>query len=95
MSHHGSRPSYNDEIRKLLDSMVTKDLRTAQGKLQGEYPSGRLNTADEGAIAVAIGHENGAVVMKFPHPTAWIGFTPEQAEDIARALLSNAKLAVK
>lgn len=77
MSHHSSRP--NQEMSELMKQIM------------GEYPNGRLNEDDSGAIAVAICIENGAVVLQFPKPTAWIGFTPEQAIDIANTLIKKAR----
>lgn len=88
MSHHGN---YNEQesaaMRALMEQMVTRD----QKQLQGEFPSGRLNVNDEGAVAVGIGHQQGKVVMSFPHPTTWIGFTPEQAFDMAESLIEHAR----
>jgi hypothetical protein len=77
MSHHGNDRS--PEMSKMMQ------------KLMGEYPNGRLNEDDAGALAVSIGHENGAVVMRYPKPVAWIGFTPEQAIDIANTLIKHAR----
>ena len=105
MSHHGSNPfgtdplgqngNKSDLLRKLLaETPTTGDpLKDLQRKLQGEFPDGRLNPGDEGALAVMIGHEKGKVVMQFPTPTAWIGFTPEQAMDIAQTLITHARKA--
>ena len=96
MSHHGIDPIGNNPLlRKLMArAEATGDaLKDAQRKLQGEYPNGRLSDTDEGALAVMIGHENGKVVMQFASPTAWIGFTPEQAMDIAQTLISHARKA--
>jgi hypothetical protein len=78
MSHHG-----NNEDRAAM-SELTK-------KLMGEYPNGRLNENDAGALAVSIGQEGGAVVMRFPKPVAWIGFTPEQSVEIAQMLIKRAR----
>ncbi len=77
MSHHG-----ND---------VPRELREEMARLFGEYPNGRLNAEDSGALAVAITHENGAVKLQFPKPVAWIGFSPEQAIDIAETLIKHAR----
>jgi hypothetical protein len=79
MSHHGNQ--------------VPRELSEAMQKLLGEYPNGRLNKDDAGALAVAIGHENGAVTLQFPKPVAWIGFTPNQAVEIAETLISHARQA--
>lgn len=61
--------------------------------LMGEYPNGRLNADDSGALAVAFSHENGVVKMEFPKPVAWIGFTPNQAIEIAQTLIQHARKA--
>lgn len=96
MSHHGMNPmKQNPLLAKLMaQAELTGDpMKDAQRRLQGEYPNGRLNNADEGALAVMIGHERGKVVMQFASPTAWIGFTPEQAMDIAQTLITHARKA--
>jgi len=96
MSHHGTNPfEGNDTLRKLFQDLTEcgDPLKNLQRKLQGEFPNGRLNANDEGALAVMIGHEKGKVVMQFPSPAAWIGFTPEQAMDIAQSLISHARKA--
>lgn len=96
MSHHGNNQlGDNPLLRKMLQAAepTGDQLKDAQRKLQGEFPDGRLNLRDEGALAVMIGHENGKVLMQFPQTTAWIGFTPEQAIDIAQSLITHARRA--
>ena len=96
MSHHGSNPINDSPLFKKLmaQAETTGDaMKDAQRKLQGEFPNGRMNDADEGALAMMVGHENGMVVMQFASPTAWIGFTPEQAMDIAQMLITHARQA--
>jgi hypothetical protein len=56
----------------------------------GQFPEGKLADNDEGEIRVAIGQQNGKVVIDFGKPVAWIGFTPEQAEEIAVTLREHA-----
>lgn len=46
MSHHGNNPPH-----------VQKALSEALRSLLGEYPDGRMNANDEGAIAFAVGVE--------------------------------------
>jgi hypothetical protein len=84
MSHHGDHDKEVSEAMRAL-------LKASQKGLQGEFPRGRLNARDEGAIAVGIGHQEGKVVLSFPSPTAWIGFSPEQAFDIAESLIKAAR----
>lgn len=99
MSHHGQDPfneKKDDLMRKILSAerpSTGDPLRDMQRKLQGEFPDGRLNANDEGALAMMVGHENGKVVMQFATPTAWVGFTPEQAMDIAQMLITHARQA--
>lgn len=86
MSHHGSNPF---EPSPHLEAQ--RAMSDAMRKLLGEFPDGKLNPTDEGALAVMIGHEGKTVVMRFPKPVAWIGFTPEQAIDIAQTLITHAR----
>jgi hypothetical protein len=79
VSHHG------------IDPLQQKAMSEAMRKLFGEYPEGKLNANDEGALALIIDDEKGKVVMRFPKPVAWIGFTPEQAIDIAQTLITHAR----
>jgi hypothetical protein len=79
MSHHSDDPRQEQELRE------------AMKKLVGEYPNGRIRTDDLGAVAVAVGHQDGRVTMQFPKNLNWIGFTPEQAMDIAQSLIDHAR----
>lgn len=90
MSHHGSHPfSGNDNV----DPEAQARVKELMGKILGEFPEGKLNKEDEGALAMMIGEEQGKVVIKFPKPIAWIGFTPEQAVQIAQSLIQQARKA--
>lgn len=77
MSHHSSEP--DDAMRK------------AMGELFGEFPNGKLNKDDAGAIAMAVGVENHRVVLRFPKPVAWIGMTGDEAFELAQSLLHHAR----
>lgn len=97
MSHHGNDPS-ESAMRELIasisrqrDEEVSSHLKAAQAKVQGEYPDGRLKADDDGAVLVAIGHDDGKVVMRFPHTLTWIGFSAQQAMDIAATLVEHAR----
>lgn len=84
MSHH-SRESdieYDNAFRRMLEG---KPL----GKT-GEHPRGRLTPTDEGGIKIAVGSKNGAVVMDFGTPVAWIGFSPAEARQVAESLVKHA-----
>jgi hypothetical protein len=80
MSHHSSEPN---EAQRLMREMLSQTL--------GEYPQGRLNADDAGALPMAISQRDGAVVIDFPKPVAWIGFTPDDAMQIAQLLMKHAR----
>jgi hypothetical protein len=82
MSHHGNPDPFADDR-----------MHNAMRQIFGEHPNGKLNADDAGALALEIGVERGAVVIKFPKAVAWIGFTPDQAMDIAGALIKHARAA--
>ncbi|MHB1328003.1 MAG: hypothetical protein ACYC2K_07360 [Gemmatimonadales bacterium] len=81
MSHHGNNPPPD----------IPEWLRKTLAHTEGEFPAGRLNPQDDGAVAVGIGHQSGKVVMQFPKNLNWIGFTPDQAIDIAQSLVEHAR----
>ena len=80
MSHNSSNP---EQERVLSEAMK---------KMFGEFPNGRLNEDDQGAIPIAIGHQEGRVTMQFPRNLNWIGFTADQAVDIANTLIEHARI---
>lgn len=85
MSHHGSEPKG-----------MSAAMHEAMKDLIGEYPNGKLDATDQGAIAVGFSSEPGIVKMHFPKPVvAWIGFTPEQAIAMAESLIQHARAANK
>lgn len=85
MSHHGNNP---DDPLGARSPEVSEMMR----KLLGEFPDGKLNKGDEGALAFEIGTSHGRVVLRFPKPVAWIAFTPEEAMGIAETFVQYARL---
>jgi hypothetical protein len=81
MSHHGSDGEHQ---RAMSDAMK---------KLMGEYPDGRMNPDDAGAVAMTVGVEDSRVVMHFPKAVAWIGFTGDEAMELAQTLMKHARRA--
>lgn len=77
MSHHGNNPN--------------QELHEAMRKLFGEFPDGKLNNDDSGAVAMAVGVENHRVVVRFPKPVAWVGMTGDEAFELAQCLLRHAR----
>lgn len=98
MSHHG----YNDfspmdeELRQKLVEQLNRAAQMGEAARRlglgatGQFPDGKLKEDDEGEISIAATVQNGEVVLNFGKPIAWIGFTPEQAEQIGYMLIQKA-----
>lgn len=57
------------------------------------YPP--MNETDEGALNIGVGAVDGKVLVQFGTKVSWIGFTPEDARDVAKALIQIADTAEK
>jgi hypothetical protein len=89
MGHHS--PDANDQyIRELFKDAIPM---AAPFGGTGRFPLGRLSKSDEGEIQFGIAADaaKNKVVINFGEPTAWIGFSAEQAEQLADSLLGKAK----
>ena len=42
--------------------------------MNNKYPDGKLHSADEGALNVAVGIKDGRVIIDFGKDLSWIGF---------------------
>lgn len=82
MSHHSSQPSESQRA-----------MSQAMRELLGEYPKGRLNADDAGAVALALRTEGDKVILEFPKPVAWVGFTGDDAMALASLLVKHARAA--
>lgn len=58
-----------------------------------QFPRGKIHESDEGETRIAVGHSEGNVIIDLGKPTAWIGFPPEQALELARAIQEHAHAA--
>jgi hypothetical protein len=54
------------------------------------WPDGKLCPHDNGSIGMAIGRDNGRIIIQFPSAIKWIGMPPDQAREFARILIVNA-----
>lgn len=96
--HHGSDNKAIEEVMKRADEFseaqrTADDLRNEFRKglgATGRHPQGKLVTDDEGEILIAVGNTDGKVVVEFGKPIAWIGFSPEQALDLAQSIRAHA-----
>lgn len=89
-------PQCRDDLVPRIDAAlhaagVAAALREANRSAHGEYPAGRLNEQDAGALAMAIGVEAGKVVIRFPKPVLWFGMPPDQAIGLAGLLVKHAR----
>lgn len=90
MSHHSSDNRFDPTLVPMADDPAMHEL---MGKLLGEYPEGKLNRDDEGALAFAVGVHEGKVVVNFPKPVHWFAMGPELAEMLGNMLIARAKQA--
>jgi hypothetical protein len=65
--------------------------RGAVMKTFKQFPRGKLNREDEGAVEVAVGIQGDVVVLAFPKPVAWFGMAAEQAEEVAEMIKQRAQ----
>lgn len=87
MSHHSSVPGDESEEAKA----AREALSGAMKGIFGEFPAGKLNVEDEGALALIVRHENGKVILQFPKPVAWLGFDAQGAVELAQSLITHAR----
>jgi hypothetical protein len=85
MGHHGQ-----DGFGELPEELREK-IAELQQAFAGDYPLGKMNRDDQGALAVATTADKGRVILAFPKPTDWVGFGPEQARDLAEMMLERAE----
>ncbi len=58
-----------------------------------DFPAGKIHPADEGALKIAVGTDQGQVIINFGVRVAWLGLPPADARLLAKALLKQADLA--
>ena len=56
----------------------------------GEFPRGKLNRHDEGALNIGITNMNGVVRIEFGKKIAWIGLPPNEALSFAAIIIKHA-----
>ncbi|WP_370316013.1 hypothetical protein [Sagittula sp.] len=57
----------------------------------GDFPRGKLNDHDEGAMRIAIGHKDDCVIINFGSPVAWLGLPKANALAFAASIIEHAK----
>lgn len=96
MGHHGTEAPFNqenmDEFMKKFEGKIPQVDKLEQLGLgpTNKFPMGHLNKDDEGEIRIGITSHGGKIVIDFGKPIHWIGFSPDQAKDIAQNLIDRA-----
>lgn len=95
MAHHGDdtgafKTMREEMLRRLANAGSPAEMEQLLGPT-GQFPEGKLNENDEGEIRIAVGHQNGKVVIDFGKPIAWIGFSAGQARELAGAIIQHAE----
>jgi len=99
--HHGPEDEgLSEHLREQLREVFRDDQPdSAENALKpqlgptGRFPGGKLVDSDEGEIRLAVGTKGGKVVLDLGAPTAWVGFDPEQARDLAQLFVKHAEIA--
>ena len=60
-----------------------------------QFPDGKITPDDEGSISVAIGIDNGNVIINFGKPIAWLGLPPAACMEMGRTLIKRAREAIE
>ena len=78
--HHGNhkRLDLSQEDAK----MFQRYLEQSKGSYQRSFPDGRISAEDDGELTFAIATDvsKGVIIIKFAHPTDWIGLDRKTAE---------------
>lgn len=102
MAHHGINPdnfignkgdyfNVKDPNELLYSATFRKPPMIPNLGATGNFPDGKITDDDEGEIRIGITEKDGIVIVDFCKPLSWIGFTKEQALQIAQTLIELAK----
>lgn len=76
------------------EELIQKFQAQQNGTASPEYPDGKLNKDDEGELAIKIGvsAKHQQVIVDFSKPTNWIAMPPQNAVDLAMAIINQARV---
>lgn len=57
----------------------------------GKFPEGKISDDDEGELVMAVGHEEGNVIVKLGIAVTWFGLPPPEARAFAAAIIAHAE----
>jgi hypothetical protein len=58
--------------------------------MKNNYPRGKLNASDEGALAIAVYEKDKTVVIDFGKDIKWIGMDKDTALNLAQTIIDKA-----
>lgn len=89
-AHHGSEQARPNPA---LDALMKRFLDQTEGRAKRAYSEGRVGADDDGDLAMAVGHDIGARIVRvdFGKPVTWLGMPPEQAVGLAKLLIQHAR----
>lgn len=61
----------------------------------GNFPKGHLGPNDEGELTLGVADNDGKVIIRFGVPVKWIGLDPQDAANLASALIRHAREAAR
>jgi hypothetical protein len=83
--HHGKPEDFQQPeiVKRFLEQMT--------GQYQRKFPDGRQGPDDDGELtyAIATDRKHKTIVIRFAHPTEWIGLHLEAAIELKKALTSR------
>lgn len=56
----------------------------------GDFPRGKLNEGDEGALQIAVYEQDKTIIIDFGKEVAWIGMDKATAKALANTILEKA-----
>lgn len=80
MASSHAEPS--EQMIKLMEGLA----RQQELGPTNQFPEGKIDASDKGEIKISVGKVDGKVILNFGSPVTWIGFTPQQARQIAETL---------
>lgn len=97
VQHHGDLP---EDMRRELDAnrqrLLNRFVEQSTGAYQRTFPDGRMGADDDGELtyAIATDQRKRVVIIRFAHPTEWIGLDVKAATEL-RDQLSERILALR
>ncbi len=96
--HHGQGdPEFARLFGDNQNELLKRFADQRAGKAKREYPDGRISADDDGSLTFKIGADadKGVIVIEYSKPTAWVGMQPQQAIELAQALIRHARSIAK